>query len=94
MRIIRIDSPSDVKAKQKFSLKSIIELTPNQFANLKPLHKESLNTSDAKSPLFEECSKIADGLLNGFTCSHLTNAQIESFLEKNGFKKTEVTEKF
>ena len=29
--------------------------------------------------------------MNGFTCSHLTNDRIESFLEKNEFKKTQVT---
>jgi hypothetical protein len=90
MNKIRIDSPSDFKAKQKFSLKSIIELTPNQFAKLKPIHEKSFNIPHAQSPLVGECSQIARGILSNFQSGDLTIEQVKAFLRRNGF--TEVAD--
>ncbi len=85
MEIIRIDSPSDVKAKQNFSLKSIIELTPNQFEKLKPLHQGSLNIPDSQSRLAGECSRIARGILSNFHSDDSRIEEVKTFLKRNGF---------
>jgi hypothetical protein len=85
MNKIRIGNPSDVNPRQNFSLDSIIKLTPDQFARLQPVHKESLNIPDAQSPLVRECSQIARGILSNFQSGDLTIEQVKAFLRRNGF---------
>jgi hypothetical protein len=85
MNKIRIDSPSDFNPKQKFSLKSIIELTPDQFARLQPLHKGSSNIPHAQSPLVGECSRIARGILSNFHSDDSRIEEVKTFLKRNGF---------